>query len=318
MLFSKKAGGRNRIVFNLEPAPGPGRAGAAAVVARARPEPSAEARVQVETYFFLQGRRLVGTALVLALISALAPLAQADGAPPSLAPAMLTTNAASAAAVPGQPVAVSGITLRQAWASGGWIMWVLAAMALTGVVLLIRQLPVFRDNYIAPRGLLLEVLERIRAGELSEARRLCEDRPCPLSAIALKTFDHLRHAPKAGVILLRDSVEAEGARQADVMLAQVQLMLDIAVIAPMFGLLGTVLGLLQVFGPAAQDAGSVRAVLQSGGIVQALATTAFGLFVAIPAMACHAWMRRRVSRRIAAIESAAAEIVMAVAGRYDR
>ena len=251
------------------------------------------------------------------LFAAMATVAQAEGTPP-LAPALLSTNAASAASAPGQPVALSGITLRQAWATGGWIMWVLAAMALTGVVLLIRQLPVLRDNYIAPRGLLLEVLERIRAGELNEARRLCEDRPCPLSAIALKTFDHLRHAPKAGVILLRDSVEAEGARQADVMLAQVQLMLDIAVIAPMFGLLGTVLGLLQVFGPAAQDAGSVRAVLQSGGIVQALATTAFGLFVAIPAMACHAWMRRRVTRRIAALESAAAEIVMAVAGRYDR
>ena len=154
------------------------------------------------------------------LFAAMATVAQAEGTPP-LAPALLSTNAASAASAPGQPVALSGITLRQAWATGGWIMWVLAAMALTGVVLLIRQLPVLRDNYIAPRGLLLEVLERIRAGELNEARRLCEDRPCPLSAIALKTFDHLRHAPKAGVILLRDSVEAEGARQADVMLAQV-------------------------------------------------------------------------------------------------
>ena len=253
------------------------------------------------------------------LFSAGAAVVRGDGSMPSAAATSLVSSTSSAgAASQVSPASAPGITLRQAWESGGWIMWVLSAMALIGVVLLIRQLPVFLENCSAPRGLLMEILDRIRAGELNEARRLCEDRPCPLSAIALKTFDHLRYAPKAGVVLLRDMVEAEGARQADVMLSQVQLMLDIAVIAPMFGLLGTVLGLLQVFGPAAQDAGGARAVLQDGGIVQALATTAFGLLVAIPAMACHAWMRRRVMRRITALESAAAEIVMAVVGRYDR
>jgi biopolymer transport protein ExbB len=208
------------------------------------------------------------------------------------------------------------MTLYQAWQFGGWIMWILAAMAVTGVVLLVRQLPISRERQVAPRGLLAELLDRIRAGELNEARRLCEDRPCPLSAIALKAFDHLRHAPRAGVALLRDTVEAESARQADVLRSQAQLMRDIAVIAPMFGLLGTVLGLLQVFAPVASDAGGVWSALPAGGIMQALVTTAFGLLVAIPATMCYAWMRRRVSRRIAALESAAAELVMAVTGRY--
>ena len=221
---------------------------------------------------------------------------------------------ATAAPVAGQPAAASDLTLHLAWAAGGWIMWVLAAMALTGLVVLVRQWPFFRANRSAPGSLLVEVLERIQAGELNEARRLCEDRPCPLATIALKTFDHLRHAPKAGIMLLRDMVEAEGARQADAMMSPAQVMLDIAVIAPMFGLLGTALGLLQVFA-IAPDA---RGALQAPGILQALSTTAFGLLVAIPAMACHVWMRRRVIRRIAALESAAAEIVMAVAGRYDR
>ncbi|MEI8242219.1 MAG: MotA/TolQ/ExbB proton channel family protein [bacterium] len=233
-------------------------------------------------------------------------------------PSLALSSGLVAVGGPGAPAAAPGISLQQAWLSGGWIMWVLAVLAVLGAGLLIRQIPLFLEQSVVPRGLLAELLDRIRAGELNEARRLCEDRPCPLSAIALKAFDHLRHAPKSGVALLRDTVEAEGARQADAMLSQVQLMLDVAVIAPMFGLLGTVLGLLQLFGPAASDAGGALAALPRGGMVQALVTTAFGLMVAIPAMACHAWMRRRVTRRIVALESAAAEIVMAVVGRYDR
>lgn len=224
-----------------------------------------------------------------------------------------TNTAVVAAAAP-----AFGITLRDAWQFGGWIMWALAAMSVFGLALVTRQLACLREAQVVPQGLLAEVLDRIRAGELGEARRLCEDRPCALSAIALKTFDHLRHSPKAGVALLRDAVEAEGSRQADRMLSQAQMLLDLAVIAPMCGLLGTVLGLLQIFGPAGSDAGSARASLLAGGVNQALVTTAFGLLVAIPAMVCHAWMRRRVMRLIAALESAAADIVTAVVGRYNR
>ena len=228
-------------------------------------------------------------------------------------------SAASLGVVPpaaAMPVS-NGLTLWQAWDAGGWIMWVLTALALVALRLVILQLPLPGAPRVAPpHGLLIELLDRIRAGELNEARRLCEDRPCPLSSIAMKAFDHLRFAPKAGVALLRDSVEAEGARQADVLLGQVQVMLDLSVIAPMVGLLGAVLGLLQMCGTT--EAGAVRCLLQAGAFRQALVTTACGLLVAIPAMAAASWMRRRTTRHIAALESAAAEIVMAVASRYDR
>ncbi|MEI6210691.1 MAG: MotA/TolQ/ExbB proton channel family protein [bacterium] len=265
---------------------------------------------------------VVALTMALLLLPARECVAQSSGGPPPApapaAPVVMPNNTATEAPATQPPAPEQTFTLRQAWRAGGWIMWILAGMAGCGVLLMLRQLIFSNAQSVIPRGLLTEMLDRVRAGELSAARRGCEERPCPLSAIALKAFDHLRHAPKAGVSLLRDTVEAEGARQADLMTSQAQLMLDIAVIAPMFGLLGTVLGLLQVFGPAATDPALMRAALQAGGIVQALSTTAFGLLVAIPAMACHAWLRRRTTRQIAALESAAAEIVMAVVGRYDR
>lgn len=230
--------------------------------------------------------------------------------------AATTSNAAADVAPAGAPPL--GGTLRQVSASGGWILKVLVVMALAGGWMVIRVLRVSRLQHVVPSGLHAELLERVRAGELGEARRLCEDRPGPLSTIALQAFDQVRYAPRAGVLVLRDTLETEGARQAGLMLSQAQVLRDFAVIAPMLGLLGTVLGLLQVFGAAGQELPAARAAAQAGGMMQALVTMAAGLLVAIPATACHAWLQRRLMRRIAAMESAMSELLIALAGRYDR
>ena len=128
----------------------------------------------------------------------------------------------------------------------------------------------------------------------------------------------MRHAPKDTLPLLREGVEAEGARHADAMFSQVQWLLDLGVIAPMLGLLGTVLGMLQAFGAVAHDIAGAKPVVLAAGVTKAIVTTIFGLFVAIPAMVCYAWLRRRVARLVGQLEAAAAEITMALAGRYDR
>lgn len=236
----------------------------------------------------------------------------------------LAAPAASAAAVgsvTNAPDAVlpasAGLSLQEAWHAGGWILWILTGMAVIGAWFLLRLLAVYREKRVVPLAFQTELVTRIRAGELSEARRMCEDRPCILSRIALVAFDRLRHTPKTAGMLLRDTVEAEGTRQADVMLSQAQALLDIAVIAPMLGVLGTVLGLLRTFGSTAADS-AARHAAPDAGIAQALVTTAMGLLIAIPALAAYTWMRRRITRRIAALESAAAEIVLALAGRFDR
>jgi biopolymer transport protein ExbB len=265
-------------------------------------------------------RRAAAAALVAGLLACLGPscAAAAENGEAPRQPWNAGVSATNTAATEVSAAPVLGATLRQMSSAGGWILKLLAGMALFGVWSVVRLWRASREQHVVPRGLLAELLDCVRAGDLGEARRLCEDRPGPLAAIALQAFDHLRHAPKAGVLLLRDTIETEGTRQADLLLSQTQLLLDIAVIAPMLGLLGTVLGLLQVFGPLGQELAGARALLQAGGMLQALVTIAAGLFVAIPAMACHAWLRRRMVRRIASMESAVSEILMALVGRYDR
>ena len=99
---------------------------------------------------------------------------------------------------------------------------------------------------------------------------------------------------------------AEGGRIADAMMASVDWLADIAAIAPLVGLLGTVLGMFQAFGGIASDVSAgAKPVVLAQGVSQAIVTTIFGLVVAIPSLAAYAVFRRRAQRRISEIESQA-------------
>lgn len=97
--------------------------------------------------------------------------------------------------------------------------------------------------------------------------------------------------------------EAEGSRIAERLMLQAEWLADIAAIAPLVGLLGTVLGMFRAFAGIASDvAAGAKPVVLAQGISQAIVTTIFGLAVAIPALAAYAFFRRRAQKRIAEIE----------------
>ncbi len=237
--------------------------------------------------------------------------------PPAQPPALPATIAADSASVT-PPFAVSyGMSLGQAWGYGGFIMWILLALSVVMVALVIYFLCVFRPGAIAPRRLQSEVRNYIIEGDANSARRLCEDKPCAFSSVALAALDCIRATQGAEDLqLLRDIVESEGARQSDAMLSQAQLLLDLSAIAPMLGLLGTTLGMLKAFGSVAQNVmAAAKPVVLAQGVSQAIITTIFGLVVAIPCMAFYAYFRRRASKLVGQLELASAEIVTALAAR---
>ena len=260
----------------------------------------------------------------VAFIAAVAFAQDAPIVPPALPPAQPPTlppvaaaDAAVAAATAPAGSASYGMTFAQAWGYGGLIMWVLLAISILMVALVIYFLCVFRAGAVAPRRLQSEVRNYLVEGDEGAARRLCEDRPCAFSSVALAALDCIR-ATQGGedLQLLRDIVESEGARQAESMQSQAQLLLDLSAIAPMLGLLGTTLGMLKAFGAVAQDVMvAAKPVILAQGVSQAIITTIFGLFVAIPCMAAYAYFRRRASKLVGQLELASAEIVTAIAAR---
>ncbi len=107
--------------------------------------------------------------------------------------------------------------------------------------------------------------------------------------------------------------EAEGRRIAARLYASVDWLADIAAIAPLIGLLGTVLGMFKAFGGIAADVSAgAKPVVLAQGVSQAIVTTIFGLVVAIPCLAAYAFFRRRAAKRVAELEEAVEEVVAGV------
>lgn len=209
---------------------------------------------------------------------------------------------------------VYGMSIKEAWAYGGWIMWILAVLSIFALALVLYFMTALRSGAIAPRELISDILGRIRANDLSEARRLSERHPCAFAAVVLSALDCMRNAPHCDAHLLRSAAEAEGARQAESIQGQTQLLLDISTIAPLLGLLGTVLGMLKAFSSVASDVASAKPIVLAAGVSQAIVTTIFGLIVAIPCMAFYAWFRRRASRQISNLEAATSEVMTSIIG----
>lgn len=201
---------------------------------------------------------------------------------------------------------------------GGWLMYVLAAMSVFGLALILYLMLVLRPGQVAPRPLVRDLLDDLRAGSIGNAGKRCEDHPCPLASVALTAIDAAREMPERDPAMLREVVESEGSRQAGYLQGQTQLLLDVAVIAPMVGLLGTVFGMFDAFGAVGYSIESARPVALAQGVSKALVTTAFGLLVGIPAMMAHAYFRRRAERQIALLEVASAAVMTALTGRSEQ
>jgi biopolymer transport protein ExbB len=209
-------------------------------------------------------------------------------------------------------VTTPAVTESMSWAqileAGGVLIYVLAAMSVVGLALVIYFILVLRREQITPVKLQDDLREQLRKGDFLAAEKTCQARPCALAAVALAAIRHKLRVGATEIGLLRETMEGEGGRQATLIQNQIQYLLDIAIIAPMVGLLGTVMGMLKAFSSVANDMARARPMALAEGVSQALITTVAGLIVAIPAMIAYAYFRGRASRLISDLEAASADL----------
>ena len=130
----------------------------------------------------------------------------------------------------------------------------------------------------------------VRTGDYPKAREVSSTTPHPAARVAQATLQFLQQRPS------RAEAEARrvGSLELQKLESQLGLLAFIAQAAPLFGLLGTVLGMVELFvglqGSGMQDVDVGRL---SSGIWKALLTTAAGLTVAVPTLAAHAWLSGR-------------------------
>ena len=93
---------------------------------------------------------------------------------------------------------------------------------------------------------------------------------------------------------------------------------DIATLAPMLGLLGTVVGIINSFGVLAKNTNQPRQMLLAGGVAQALVATAAGLVIGIVAMTFYSVYRGRVSLMISDLEAATSHLLNIISTQHQR
>jgi len=95
----------------------------------------------------------------------------------------------------------------------------------------------------------------------------------------------------------------------------IQALATIGNIAPLLGLLGTVIGMIKAFMVIQQMGGKVNAAVLAGGIWEAMLTTAFGLAVALPVMVAHSYLMARIDKYEAGLQSGSVVFMKAVTGK---
>lgn len=226
-----------------------------------------------------------------------------------LAASVLGSAIAAAAQEPSAPPSAPGYTLSEIIRIGGPLMYVLGALSVIGLALVIYLAFSLRAGMVVPRLLREDLTDALEAGRVEEARQMCRRSRSPFAVVASAALTYWERAKTPDMELLKEVVESEGGRQAEQIQGQVQYLLDVAVIAPMVGLLGTVLGMLQAFNAVALDIAKARPMVLADGVSKALITTAAGLMIGIPAMVAYAFFRGHSGRLIALLEAASADLV---------
>lgn len=215
----------------------------------------------------------------------------------------------AAAAVAPQP----GLSAAELFAMGGWMMYALAAVSVVGVALVLYYLFALRGGRVAPEALAIRLRELLKAGRVREAKELCRANRSALARVAGAALAFRAENPSSTVEAVKEVMESEGSRQTAKMQEAVRCLSDIAAVAPMVGLLGTVMGMLKAFNSVAFDVVKARPMELAGGVGQALVTTIAGLLVAIPAVVAYAVFRGRASSLAGRLETASAGLLHVLA-----
>jgi biopolymer transport protein ExbB len=225
--------------------------------------------------------------------------------------AVFLISAAAIAFAQGQAAATQTtqqLTLGEMLRAGGAVLWVLCALSIVALALILFYFVTLRRDRIINSEFFRNARGLATKHDLDGLSALCLRFDVPLSQIVLAAVEAFRRGDE-NPQLVREAVESEGERQATSLWIRINFLLDVAVVAPMIGLLGTVIGMIKAFSAVAYSMESAKPVALAEGVSQALTATAAGLMVGIPAMIFYGFFRSRVQRLVLDLEASASQVV---------
>lgn len=191
--------------------------------------------------------------------------------------------------------------------AGGWLMIPILACSIGVIAIVFERYWTLSQAKIAPPGLLQQTWEDYRNQRLKGEKLVELRNDSPLGEIFAAGLANAKH----GRAVMKDAMEDAGNKVAHDMGRFLSSLGTIATISPLLGLLGTVLGMIDVF-TEIMISGTGNAGVLAGGISKALITTASGLTVAIPAMIFHRHFERLIEGMVVDLEQQATRLVDAV------
>ena len=193
--------------------------------------------------------------------------------------------------------------------AAGWPIWPLIACSVLALALVIERFSSLKTRKVAPPKLIDEAITVSKSAVPSPDVVTQLEQNSLLGEILASGFRALNAQPKISENDLRATIEGAGRQAAHKLERYLAALATIASAAPLLGLLGTVIGMIEIFGSqsgggAVSGAGVGNPAQLAQGISIALYNTAFGLIVAIPALIFWRYFRARVDGHLLTMELA--------------
>ena len=178
---------------------------------------------------------------------------------------------------------------------------IIAGLSVLGLIFFLYFMLSINRRTFAPPAFVDEVVKLVIRGDYERAGDVCRRaRGVFAAGIVQRCVEN--HKQNHSVML--DMIDTEGRRQADIVWNRVSYLADISNIAPMLGLVGTVLGMIKAFYGLEHESGGIDAMVLSRGVGEAMATTLFGLSVGILTLVFYSLTKARATRTLAEAEQA--------------
>jgi len=192
---------------------------------------------------------------------------------------------------------------------GGSVMYILLGISVLSLTIVFERAWSLRRSVVIPIKDVQKIEQYVRDGDVKQAMQVCQTHNTAMSRILWVALAN-RGVRRS---VMKEILEESGRQEVAHLDRFIGVLGVIAAISPLLGLLGTVIGMIEVF-QQISEVGVGHADVLAGGISKALNTTAFGLVVAIPSIVAYRFYEARVDRFVVEIEQHALRFVELLKG----
>jgi biopolymer transport protein ExbB len=192
--------------------------------------------------------------------------------------------------------------------AAGWPIWPLILCSVIALAIIGERIWSLRQNVVMSKNLLVQVVQEYRQNGVSPQMLSRLSAGSPLGQIFAAALKNVKSTPA----VMKETIEEAGRAVALDLERFLNTLGTIAAIAPLLGLFGTVIGMIEIFGSQTPQGGNP--LVLAHGISIALYNTAFGLVVAVPSMVFYRYFRAKVDTLLVDMELQALKLVEIIHG----